>query len=125
MPKMVSLLAIFLMGYLLTAIALLQDGAIIAVHSLKEQAGVLAFLIIMVDKLFSFLLKFKKDKVEQHLSVISAESIKQTIVLTSVETATKQNASTLSEVKQNLQRGLNNQKDIYSKYLVKPKKKKV
>lgn len=122
MPKVISLIGIILMGYLIGMYALLQDSAIQAVTTLKQEAGVWAFLILMVDKLLSFILKFKKDKVEQHLETISNESIKQTLILSNVERTTVQSKNTLDEVKGNLDSGLSRQKDIYARFLREPKK---
>ena len=127
MPKIILMMlygvSALIVGYMVGAFVMLQDGVAHVVQEISPQAGTLALLIVMVDRLLSFVLKFKKDKVEMHLETIKVEAVKQSYILNDVRTATVQNGAVLGEVRVDLKSGLQRQQDIYSKYLRKPKAK--
>jgi len=124
MPKLILAFApllIFISGYI---IGFIQVGAEHVSNNFSQQAGVLAFIILMIDKLLSFILNFKKDKIEEHLEVIRVESVKQTSALKSLGNDIAKDSSVLVEANENIKIAMNRQVDIYNKFLTKPKRRK-
>jgi hypothetical protein len=124
MPKVLLILGIAIGGVIFGVIAMLQEHVLPVTDVMSKQMGVWAFIWLLVDRLLQYLLKFKKDKTEEHLEVIRLESVKQTKVQEHLIDMTGKHTEVLTRLDTNLMQGLTNQKDIYKRYLREPRRKR-